>query len=149
MSSLWTPGGEHEVPRNSQTAPQPSGASSRGQARNAQGGSPYEVDDMYEDGMDGMDLTPEEEAELRAMQEQLISVPAASVIANHVVNIFQLGMLHLFSAPPSLEEAALAIDAASAIVEKLDGRLGPDEQTLVDAVHQMRMAYVQVRNANA
>jgi hypothetical protein len=101
---------------------------------------------MYEDGMD---LTPEEEAELRAMQEQLISVPASSVIANHVVNIFQLGMLHLFSAPPSLEEAALAIDAASAIVEKLDGRLGPDEQTLVDAVHQMRMAYVQVRNANA
>jgi hypothetical protein len=143
MSSLWTPGGEHQVPR------QPAQPSPQSGARPTPGGAPAGgFSDMGED-LDGGydDLTPEEEAELRAMQEQLVSVPAASVLANHVVNIFQLGMLHLFNAPPSLDEAALAIDAATAIVEKLEGRLGPDEPTLVDAVHQMRMAYVQVRNA--
>jgi hypothetical protein len=143
MSSLWTPGGEHQVPRPSQNPSSPrtsSPADSQESSSRGLGG----YDDDYAVG----DLTPEEEAELRAMQEQLVSVPAAAVISNHVVNIFQLAMLHLFNEPPSLDEAALAIDAATAIVEKLEGRLGPDEPTLVDAIHQMRLAYVQVRGNN-
>jgi hypothetical protein len=90
------------------------------------------------------ELSPEEEAEIRAMQAELLTVPASSVIANHVVNIFNLGMLHLFSQPPNLSEAALAIDGASAIVERLQGRLGDEEDILVDAVHQMRLAFVQI-----
>ncbi len=140
MSSLWTPGGEHPVPRpNQPTDPNRDGRPDLGPA------NPSFQD--YDLGDQGEELTHEEEAELRAMQEQLVSVPAAAVISNHVVNIFQLAMLHLFNDPPSLDEAALAIDAATAIVEKLSGRLGPDEPTLVDAVHQMRLAFVQVRNA--
>jgi hypothetical protein len=139
MSSLWTPGGEHHVPRPSQTPSSPNQHASQTGPGGIGG-----YDDDYSVG----DLTPEEEAELRAMQEQLVSVPAAAVISNHVVNIFQLAMLHLFNDPPSLHEAALAIDAATAIVEKLEGRLGPDEPTLVDAIHQMRLAYVQVRGNN-
>ncbi len=139
MSSLWTPGGEHQVPRPSPTQNSPS-ADARESSSRGLGG----YDDDYAVG----DLTPEEEAELRAMQEQLVSVPAAAFISNHVVNIFQLAMLHLFNDPSSLDEAALAIDAATAIVEKLEGRLGPDEPTLVDAIHQMRLAYVQVRGNN-
>jgi hypothetical protein len=144
MSSLWTPGGEHPVPRpnqpNQDPQSQPSGRPDLGPSNNA-------FQDYDLGGEPGEELTHEEEAELRAMQEQLVSVPAAAVISNHVVNIFQLAMLHLFNDPPSLDEAALAIDAATAIVEKLSGRLGPDEPTLVDAVHQMRLAFVQVRNA--
>ncbi len=139
MSSLWTPGGEHPVqpPRpTSPSAPDPRSSAPQAQA--------YGQDDDWEEES----LSPEQEAELRAMQEQLISVPAASVIANHVVNIFQLAMLHLFAEPPKFDEASLAIDAATAIVDKLNGRLGPDEPTLVDAVHQMRLAFVQVRNSH-
>jgi hypothetical protein len=130
MSSLWTPGGEHEVPRPSAQSPAPQPSD--------------EFDDYGQD-----QLTPEEEHELREMQAQMLSVPASSVISNHVVNIFNLAMLHLFSSPPNLAEAALSIDAATAIVEKLEGRLGHDEPTLVDAVHQMRLAFVQVRNTSA
>jgi hypothetical protein len=138
MSSLWTPGGEHEVPR-------PSAASSDFQASASPAPQPSDEFDDY--GQD--QLTPEEEHELREMQAQMLSVPASSVISNHVVNIFNLAMLHLFSSPPNLAEAALSIDAATAIVEKLEGRLGHDEPTLVDAVHQMRLAFVQVRNTSA
>ncbi len=134
MSSLWTPGGEHSVPRDQPSSSTPSGAPSRGVV---------EPDDDYGQG----ELSPEEEAEIRAMQAELLTVPASSVIANHVVNIFNLGMLHLFSQPPNLTEAALAIDGASAIVERLQGRLGDDEDVLVDAVHQMRLAYVQISGA--
>ncbi len=146
MSSLWTPGGEHPVPPARSTAPSasdPRAAAPYQAAQNpGQNLGQNEDDDDWEDS-----LSPEQESELRAMQEQLISVPAASVIANHVVNIFQLAMLHLFAEPPKFEEASLAIDAATAIVDKLNGRLGPDEPTLVDAVHQMRLAFVQVRNS--
>ncbi len=143
MSSLWTPGGEHQVPPARPTTPSTPDprATARFQASQHQG-DPNDDDDDWEDS-----LSPEQESELRAMQEQLISVPASSVIANHVVNIFQLAMLHLFAEPPKFEEASLAIDAATAIVDKLSGRLGPDEPTLVDAVHQMRLAFVQVRNS--
>jgi hypothetical protein len=133
MSSLWTPGGEHSVPRD--TSPS-SPASPAPRA--------IEPDDDF--GGSG-ELSPEEEDEIRAMQAELLTVPASSVIANHVVNIFNLGMLHLFSQPPNLTEAALAIDGASAIVERLQGRLGDDEDVLVDAVHQMRLAYVQISGA--
>lgn len=149
MSSLWTPGGEHPVPPARPTAPP---ASSQHAAPPFSQAPLYSRTPLYSqapvDDDDWEDsLSPEQEAELRAMQEQLISVPAASVIANHVVNIFQLAMLHLFAEPPKFEEASLAIDAATAIVDKLNGRLGPDEPTLVDAVHQMRLAFVQVRNS--
>ncbi len=144
MSSLWTPGGEHPVPRPSQSSTETAVNSPLGSAGGSGGFGDVADPDDYEMG----NLTPEEEAELRAMQEQLVSVPASSVIANHVVNIFQLAMLHLFNDPPSLEEAALAIDAATAVVEKLAGRLGPDEPTLVDAIHQMRMAFIQVKSNN-
>lgn len=142
MSSLWTPGGEHHIPPNRPNSPAPD-AGPGSQRPQAYSGGGVDDDDWEEES-----LSPEQEAELRAMQEQLISVPAASVIANHVVNIFQLAMLHLFAEPPKFDEASLAIDAATAIVDKLSGRLGPDEPTLVDAVHQMRLAFVQVRNSN-
>jgi hypothetical protein len=134
MSSLWTPGGEHSVPRDSSASAAPASGPSRA----------VEPDETFGEFDPSSEMSPEEEAELRAMQAELLTVPASSVIANHVVNIFNLGMLHLFSQPPNLSEAALAIDGASAIVERLQGRLGDDEEVLVDAVHQMRMAFVQI-----
>ncbi len=143
MSSLWTPGGEHQVPRNSPASAQPP----------HQGGPAFDDDfdgglgDGLTGGFDPDELSPEDEAQIRAMQAELLNVPASSVIANHVVNIFNLGMLHLFSQPPNLVEAALAIDGAAAIVEKLQGRLGDEEDVLVDAVQQMRLAFVQISGA--
>ena len=44
-------------------------------------------------------------------------------------------------------EAQVAIDGFAALVEALRGRLGADEATLVDALNQIRMAFVQLRAA--
>lgn len=82
--------------------------------------------------------------ELREMQEELASVPAAAVIANHVIGLFQLAAIHLQTTPPNLADAQLAIDAMAAVTDDCRGRLGPDEATLHDALAQIRLAFVQV-----
>ena len=136
MSSLWTPGGERPVGREQQqeqpsgpppSAPPPGGQGPAGGARQP---------------------TQEElEAELAEVQRQIAEAPAWAVIANHAIGLFQLAGVHLSQQPPNLSEASLAIDALAALVEGLEGRLGPDEPTLRDALAQIRLAFVQLRAA--
>lgn len=93
------------------------------------------------------DLTPEQQAELEqlmAMQQELASVPASVVIANHAIGLFQLAAIHLNQRPPNLAEGRLAIDAMGALVEGLEGRLGEEEDSLRDGLAQLRLAYVQL-----
>jgi hypothetical protein len=71
------------------------------------------------------------------------------IIANHAIGLFQLAALHLNQQPPNLVDSQLAIDALGAIVETLGDRLGPDEDALRDALAQIRLAYVQLKAANA
>jgi hypothetical protein len=72
-------------------------------------------------------------------------VPAAVIVANHAMGIYELAAIHLSSNPPQLEEARLAIDAMGALVEGVEGRLGENEQVLRDGLQQLRLAFVQVR----
>jgi Domain of unknown function (DUF1844) len=127
MSSLWTPDGERPVRRT----PEPQPAAPR-----------------MDDDFDGSDLTADEVAELQEelqqAQREILDVPAFAIVANHAIGLFQLAAVHLQTAPPSFDDARLAIDAMGALVDGLKGRLGPDEQTLVDALAQIRMAYVQI-----
>jgi hypothetical protein len=129
--SLWTPDGEHPVdrgaPRGAQTAP------------------------PEEDPFAG--LSPDERAQVEQMaaemdevRSQLASVPAAVVVANHAMGLYELAAIHLSAQPPSFPEAQLAIDAMSALVERLEGRLGENEPTLRDALGQLRLAYVQMHS---
>lgn len=134
MSSIWTPGGEVPVDRGDRTggrtppsaAPQPPMS-----------------------GPGGEELSPEQqaqmEAELAAMQQELVNTPASVVIANHAIGLFQLAALHLSVQPPNLEQGQLAIDALGALVEGLAGRLDEHEASLVDALTQLRMAFVQLK----
>jgi hypothetical protein len=46
---------------------------------------------------------------------------------------------------PDLEQAALAIDAMAGIVDGLGDRLGNSAEPLREALAQLRLAYVQVR----
>ena len=78
------------------------------------------------DGITLDDLSPEqlaqaEEAikEMAAVREQLVSAPAANVVANHAMGLFELAALHLFQQQPNFSEATVAIDAMAAIVETL------------------------------
>src|SRR6476661_1591045 len=139
--SLWTPGGEHPVDRgaNSPSAdPGPAAAPPVGAA--------------FQQAQE--QLTPEQEAEAEAMaaemaqvREQLASVPAAVVVANHAMGLYELAAIHLSQQPPNKPEAKVAIDAFGALVEALQGRLGSDEPVLVDALSQLRLAFVQVAAA--
>ncbi len=81
------------------------------------------------------------------MQSEVASTPASVVIANHAVGLFQLAAIHLNARPPNLAEGRLAIDAMGALVEGLSGRLGEEEQSLRDGLGQLRLAYVQLSNA--
>jgi hypothetical protein len=124
---LWTPGGEHRLPDDRDAAP-PS--------------SPPD-----DDALAGEDGVTEEEmrAELDEARRRLAEVPAAQVVANHAMGLFELGAIHLSRQPPALSEASIAIDAMAAVIEVLGERLGPNAGVLRDALAQIQMAFVQVR----
>ena len=135
--SLWTPDGEHRVEREGPTAD-----------------AAAEPDlDPAENPLAG--LSPEEReqamamaAEMDEVRRQLASVPASVVIANHAMGMYELAAIHLSSEPPNFVEAQVAIDAMAAVIEGLRGRLGENEPTLIDALSQLRMAYVQLHGAS-
>jgi hypothetical protein len=122
--SLWTPGGDHPV-------------------------GPPEEDPPP-------DLSPDEQAQLAAMQaemdevrSQLLAAPAAVVVANHAMGIYELAAIHLTADAPRLAEAVLAIDALAALVDGLEGRLGDAETTLREALGQLRAAFIEVKGRAA
>ncbi|WP_419920476.1 hypothetical protein [Candidatus Poriferisodalis sp.] len=150
MSTLWTPSGEHEVPRDD-----PSAAA-------AASSDPPEADDggLEVDPETGIPIDPrtgepfdpgelaEMEAQLREAQEQLTSVPAAEIVQNHMMGLFELAALHLRREPPDLAEARLPIDALGLLVENLADQL-PAGETLMGALQQIRVAYVEIHKRQA
>jgi hypothetical protein len=129
MSSLWTPGGEHRVG-------DPRGAETPGPAV----GEP-EPEPEPEDDADGA-----LRAELDDARQRLASVPAAQVVANHAMGLFELAAIHLSETPPHLTDAALAIDAMAVIVDSVGGRLGDSGPVLANALSHIRLAFVEVRS---
>lgn len=136
MSTLWTPSGERPIPRRSD--PEPSG-----QPPSTPPAGPAPPPRPWPDA--GPETDPSEEevrAELAAIAEEILSVPASVVVANHCVGLFQLAALHLDQQPPDLAEASVAIDALAGIVESLGSRLGHEGPALQDALNQLRLAFV-------
>ena len=127
VSSLWTPGGEHPV-----------------------GDGDSEPDDDL-DELDQLDADrlAEAAAEMAEVRRQLAQVPAVQVVANHIMGLYELGAIHLSQSPPQFSEATLAIDAMAAVIDGLRSRLGELEPTLKDALAQIRLAFVQLKAANA
>lgn len=141
--TLWTPGGEHPVDRGSSAGagpPPPSGPGATGREATAE---------PTDDPLAG--LSPEERARAEAMvgemadaRRQLAEAPAAVVVANHAMGLYELAAIHLSQQPPKLGEAKVAIDGFGALVTTLEGRLGEDEPTLQEALNQVRLAFVQL-----
>ncbi len=137
VSSLWTPSGEHKIDRPepaSGAAGDPSGpdgsdAPKRPGPASARGRSE----------VDGPD-----EAELDEVRQQLLDAPVEVVVANHAYGLFELAALHLSAQPPNLDKARLAVDALGALIEGLAGRLDNVEPALMEALAQIRLAYVQI-----
>jgi hypothetical protein len=122
--SLWTPDGERPVNRPS---------------AHPEAAAPDEPE-----------LSPEEAAraeelvhELAEARQRLLEAPVSTVLVNHALGIYELAALHLTADEPDLVEAQLAIDALGGLVDAASGRLGEQEQTVREALHQLRLAFVQ------
>ena len=146
VSSLWTPGGEHKVPRADDM-----GADDSGGAGSGPPGRPPRPPSRAETelGPDGRADGEPTEAELRELARQLAEAPPEDVIANHCYGMFELAALHLSQHPPNLPQARLAIDAMGLLVEGLGDRLGEHVATLADGLTQLRLAYVRLTDAAA
>jgi hypothetical protein len=136
VSSLWTPGGEHRI-----------GAQQDTDDRQADQGPVGVAEDRGAAGAG----EPMDEAALRAQIDEararVAEVPAEVVVVNHAMGLYELAAIHLSASPPDLPAAALAIDAFACLIEGLGDRLGSDVATLRDALAQIRMAFVQIKQA--
>jgi hypothetical protein len=130
MSSLWTPSGEH-FPEKQDGATPPASPPPGGSA------PPDEADEAEP-------LSAEAQAEIDAMRQQLANSPAEVVVANHCYGLFELAAVYLSQTPPMLFQARLAIDGLGALLDGLKGRLGEAEPSLLDALSQLRLAFVQL-----
>ena len=95
------------------------------------------------------DTLDEAQQAINGARDRLAGIPAELVVSNHVMGLYELAAIHLGAEPPSLVEAALAIDAVGCLVEGLGARLGPDCDTLVAALSNIRLAFVQIKNSSA
>jgi hypothetical protein len=130
MSTFWTPSGERPIPKDEPgTAPQ------------AASGPPM--------GEGGEEMDEEMAAEFMAMQQQMLRTPAAIVVANHCIGLVELAALHLGQNPPNLADAQVAIDALSGMIDAVGARMGENGPPLRQALNQMRMAYIEAKNATA
>lgn len=168
MSTLWTPSGEHAVPRSpaggspsgSPAGHQPSPAPPAGAGptgdRRATGNDGHAPGPSGESGQGRLAQAGEPSAEeiraaeeeMAAVREELLRAPAELVVANHAMGLWELAALHLSSDPPQLPQAQLAIDALSGLLDGTHGKLGDAEKTLADGLAQIRMAFVQLAQAN-
>ena len=96
------------------------------------------------------ELTPEQQEQARAMAKELAEARAeileadpTAIIANHAFGIYELAMLHITNDDPDMKAARLAVDSLGALVEGLKGRLDEAEGPLNEALHGVRLLFVE------
>jgi Domain of unknown function (DUF1844) len=97
--------------------------------------------------MSDQDLTNDQLEELR---EQLASVSAGDVVAEAALSLIALAYVRL-GIPPEQHEryrdlaaARLLIDALGGMLSGVEGRVGPAEPGLRDALARLRLAFAEV-----
>ena len=97
--------------------------------------------------MSEQDLTPEQLDQLR---EQLASVPAGAVVAEAAMTLVTMAQIRLglpaeeFGRFRDLDAARLLIDALGGLLSATEGRLGPPEPSLRQALADLRLAFAEV-----
>ncbi len=164
MSSLWTPEGEHRVPRPGEAGSGTAGSPGRGTpggqggpgtpggqgGPGTPGGSRQEPPPSAGAGTGPGTMSEEElaaEEELLEVAKHLAAAPAEDVVANHCYGLFELAALHLSQQPPQLDKARLAIDALGLLVDGLGDRLGQHAGALAEGLSQLRLAFVRIAAA--
>jgi hypothetical protein len=159
--SLWTPGGEVPVNRSGQDSPSEPATGDRTarpttRPTDGPGRSAISEEMLAEAaaaaGVDLETLSEEERRQLEAMlvdmaeaQARLAEAPAAEVVVNHLGGMYELARIHLSQDPPRFDDASIAIDALTGVLDAVEPRLGPNGPALRDAVGQLQMAFVQLR----
>jgi hypothetical protein len=156
--SLWTPDGEVPIERGGPGAGRSEAGAAPGAPREAMGGS--QADDATirsaaaAMGIDPDSLSPAERerlaelvTEMAEAQRRLAAAPAADVIANHAMGLYEFAAIKLGTEPPQLADARTAIDALGGILEASGDRLGDHGRAHAEALDQIRMAWVQVSDA--
>lgn len=153
MSSLWTPDGErHVAPTQPDPAAEPAGTA--GTAGTPDPSEPLRAA-AEALGIDLDSLSADDKAELAAelaemmrVRQEVAATPAAEMIANHMIRFLDLATIYLESEPPAFAESATAIEAFRSVLEGLGDRLGEHRTMLVEALGQVQMIFVQVKQAN-
>jgi len=149
MSTLWTPEGEHRVPRPDEAASGTAGSPGSG-VPGKPGGSQPNPAAARPTGAEAPPLSEEERAaeeELEEVARHLAAAPAEDVVANHCYGLFELAALHLSQQPPQLDKATLAIDSLGLLVDGLGDRLGSHAAALAEGLTQLRLAFVRIAAA--
>jgi len=107
-----------------------------------------DLDSLADDETD-RELAESLATEMAAARRRIAQVPASTVVANHAMGLFELAAIHLMQDPPNFSEATLAIDAVSALIDRLPGRLGDEENTLRQALSQLRLDFVRLKDRGA
>ena len=147
MSSLWTPGGERPVNTGPTQAEPAAGAEDPA-------GDPLRAA-AASLGVDLDSLTEEERGELRAeltemmrVRQEIAATPASEMVSNHLIRFLDLATIYLEAEPPAFGEAATAIEAFRAVLEGVGDRLGDHRPMLTEALGQIQMIFVQVKQAH-
>jgi hypothetical protein len=140
--SLWTPGGEVPISRRP-AEPEPARPESD------------EPEHAVLGGIDLDQLSPEEReqaeqilAEMAETQRRLAGMPAAEVVANHAMGLYELAAIHLSQATPQLDDAKIAIDAMQAMIDAVGRAFGPNERVLREALGNLQMAFVKLKDGS-
>src|SRR5690606_28132025 len=106
-------------------------------------------------GVDLDSLTDEEREELRSeltemmrVRREIAATPAAEMVSNHLIRFLDLATIYLEADPPAFGEAATAIEAFRAVLEGVGDRLGDHRPMLTEALGQIQMIFVQVKQAH-
>jgi hypothetical protein len=143
MSSLWTPDGERPVARGGDVEPEaPEGGGDPLRAAAAAMG--LDLDAMSDE--DRAELSAEL-SEMMRVRREVAATPAAEMLTNYLMRFFDLATIYLEGEPPAFGEAATVIEAFRAVLDSLGDRLGENEQVLREALGQLQMVFVQVKNA--
>lgn len=145
MSSLWTPDGERPVGKPAPSTDDDNSVIDPGDPLRAA---------AKELGIDLDTLTDEERSQLQAelaemmrVRREVAATPASEMVANHLMRLFDLATIYLETTPPSFSDAATVIESFRAVVENVGGRLGEHQPMLNEALSQLQMVFVQVKQA--
>jgi hypothetical protein len=142
MSSLWTPDGERPVQRASSPTAEVEEELSGDPLRAAAAAIGVDLDSLTEEERNQLQT---ELNEMMRVRREVAATPAAEMLANYLMRFFDLATIYLEGEPPAFAEAATVIEAFRSVLDGLGDRLGEHRPMLTEALGQLQMVFVQVK----